>query len=258
MNRILYAFTTLSALCFASCAGTYDIKGTSNDSNLEESKIYLTVLHNNEPKNIDSCEVVHGQFHFDGPVDSVRVAMIGQLPVVLEEGEITVKDDNTQSSATGTPLNDKLTNFMRKYQQIINQYSELQRRPYQAMMNGEDMNSVQMEVEKKSNELNDKMDRLLTGFVTENFDNVLGPWVFLNACSMRFNGTPMTDAWVEEIMSRATPKFKNNPMVKDYYRKAQENERIMNGTEQDPNVQGPQLAPPTPRQMAQPADSAAR
>ena len=154
MNRILYAFTTLSALCFASCAGTYDIKGTSNDSNLEESKIYLTVLHNNEPKNIDSCEVVHGQFHFDGPVDSVRVAMIGQLPVVLEEGEITVKDDNTQSSATGTPLNDKLTNFMRKYQQIINQYSELQRRPYQAMMNGEDMNSVQMEVEKKSNELN--------------------------------------------------------------------------------------------------------
>ena len=127
-----------------------------------------------------------------------------------------------------------------------------------AMMNGEDMNSVQMEVEKKSNELNDKMDRLLTGFVTENFDNVLGPWVFLNACSMRFNGTPMTDAWVEEIMSRATPKFKNNQMVKDYYRKAQENERIMNGTEQDPNVQAPQLAPPTPRQMAQPTDSAAR
>ena len=61
-----------------------------------------------------------------------------------------------------------------------------------------------------------------------------------------------------DIKSRATPKFKNNQMVKDYYRKAQENERIMNGTEQDPNVQAPQLAPPTPRQMAQPADSAAR
>ncbi len=257
MNKLLYAFTTLSAACFASCAGTYNIKGTSNDSNLEESKIYLTVLHNNEPKNIDSCEVVHGQFSFSGTVDSVRVAMIGQLPVVLEEGDITVKDDNTQSSATGTPLNDKLSDFMRKYQQIINQYSELQRRPYQAMMNGEDMNAVQVEVEKKSNELNNRMDKLLTGFVTENFDNVLGPWVFLNACSMRFNGVPMTDAWVEEIMSRAPQKFKSNPLVSQYYRKAQENERIMNGSEQAPATPAAAAAP-TPHQMAQPKDSASR
>lgn len=262
MKRVLYAsLTTLTCAALCSCAASYSIKGTSNDSNLEDNKIYLTVLDNNQPKNIDSCEVVHGQFSFSGTVDSVRVALIGQLPVVLEEGDISVRDDNSQSSATGTPLNDSLSNFMKRYQQLVNQYAELQRRPYQAMMNGEDMNTVQVEVEREGEHINDQMETLLTTFIKRNYDNVLGPWVFLNACSMRFNGTPMLDAWVDQILSSATSKFKNNPLVREYCKKAQQNERILNGTEQAPvtpvnSKVGPAPAP-TPNQMAAPQDSAA-
>lgn len=253
MNKILYALLLVMPL--TSCVDSYNIKGTSNDSNLEDSKIYLTVIRGDDVRNIDSCEVVHGQFSFCGNIDSVRVAQIGALPVVLEKGDITVRDDNTLQSATGTPLNDSLTAFMHSFQRIVNQSAELQRRPYQALMNGEDENAVRMEVEEQTEHLNAEMDRLLTRFVTENFDNVLGPWVFLNACAMKFHGTPLTDAWVDDIMSKATDKFKNDPMVRDYCHKAQENEKRLNGLSDTHDMAPATDLAPTPNELATTKDS---
>lgn len=63
-------------------------------------------------------------------------------------------------------------------------------------------------------------------------------------------------------MSKATDHFKNDPYVKDYYQKAQENEQIMNGTremqagapqmEEAPQVD-PNVAPaPTANELATP------
>ncbi|MBP5712045.1 MAG: DUF4369 domain-containing protein, partial [Prevotella sp.] len=108
MNKLFYAF--LSILAFTSCMGTYNIQGTSNLSGLDGSRLYLKVLQNNEFKNVDSCEVVHGQFHFSGTIDSIRMANIfmdneSLLPLVLEKGNITVKLDLAQQNVTGTPMN---------------------------------------------------------------------------------------------------------------------------------------------------------
>ena len=65
-------------------------------------------------------------------------------------------------------------------------------------------------------------DSLVTNFIVENFDNVLGPGVFMMmTSSYRY---PMLTPQIEDIMSKATSKFKNDPYVKDYYRTAQENE----------------------------------
>lgn len=261
MNKLLYAISCSCIIGLNSCAGTYNIKGTSNDANLEESKIYLTIMQHDEPKHIDSCEVIHGQFSFAGTVDSVKVAMIGTLPVVLEEGDITVKDDNAQSTVTGTPLNDKLAGFMKKYQQFLSQAAELERRPTQAVLNGDDWDKVQREVYKEQAALNEELFRYISNFITENYDNVLGSWVFLNACAMRFAGIPTLDAWAETILTKAPDTFKNDPEIKMYCDKAQENERIMNGSIEPTmppaqNINTTQV--PTPNQMAQPTDSARR
>ena len=67
MNKIFYALITLVAL--TSCASSYDISGTSNVSTLDGRMLYLQILKNNEFSKIDSCDVVHGQFHFQGTVD---------------------------------------------------------------------------------------------------------------------------------------------------------------------------------------------
>lgn len=262
MNKILYAFITL--LVMTSCANSYNIQGTSNVSTLDGRMLYLKILKNNDFKNIDSCDVVHGQFHFDGNLDSVRMANIfmddeAVLPLVLESGDINVKLDDAQQIVSGTPLNDKLFKFFKKYQQLQNQQMELVHKHDQAIMNGSDMEMVTRKLNEEAIRLADQEDKLVTSFVTENFDNVLGPGVFFMV-TMR-NQYPMLSPWIEDIMSKATEHFKNDPYVKDYYQKAQENEQIMNGTRdagQDASaMQAPQVDPnaapaPTANDLAKP------
>lgn len=260
MNKILYAFITLLAM--TSCANSYNIQGTSNVSTLDGRMLYLKILKNNDFKNIDSCDVVHGQFHFDGNLDSVRMANIfmddeAVLPLVLESGDINVKLDDAQQIVSGTPLNDKLFKFFKKYQQLQNQQMELVHKHDQAIMNGSDMEVVTRKLNEEAIQLADQEDKLVTSFVTENFDNVLGPGVFFMV-TMR-NQYPMLSPWIEDIMSKATEHFKNDPYVKDYYQKAQENEQIMNGTRdagQDASaMQAPQVDPnaaPAANDLAKP------
>lgn len=258
MNRIFYAFIALMAL--ASCANSYDISGTSNVSTLDGRMLYLKILENNDFKNVDSCDVVHGQFHFQGSVDSMKMANIFMdddpvLPLVLESGSITVKLDDTQQVVSGTPMNDKLFGFFKKYQQIQNQLRELVHKHDQAIMNGSDMEAVNKQLNEESIRLSEQEDKLITSFVTDNFNNVLGPGVFFLVTMG--NQYPMLSPWIEDIMSKATDYFKNDPYVKDYYKKAQENQEIMNGTRDVQSGMQPEMeAAPQVNPDAAPAPTA--
>ena len=56
---------------------------------------------------------------------------------------------------------------------------------------------------------------------------MLGPGVFLMITSQyRY---PVLTPQIEDIMSKATKQFKNDPYVREYYQVAQENEQRMNG-----------------------------
>ncbi len=261
MNKLYFALMTL--LAFTSCANTYEIAGTSNVSTLDGRMLYLKILKDNSFTNIDSCDVVHGQFHFQGKLDSVRMANIFMddepvLPLVLEDGDIVVKLDDAQQVVSGTPLNDKLFGFFKKYQQLQNQQRELVHKHDQAIMNGSDMTVVTQKLNAEAVKLSEQEDKLITTFVTDNFDNVLGSGVFFLVTMG--NQYPMLSPWIEDIMSKATDHFKNDPYVKDYYQKAQENEQIMNGTREAqmaPPAGGvpanPDAAPaPTPNELAKP------
>ena len=265
IKKIIYGFVTVLAM--TSCAHSYNVIGSSNVSNLDGRMLYLKVLKNNDFKNLDSCDVVHGQFHFVGTFDSVRIANIfmddeSVLPVVLESGDITVKIDNTQQIVSGTPLNDKLFLFFKKWNQLRNQQSELVHRHDLAIMEGQNMQEVNKRLNAESERLTREEDHLVTHFVIDNFDNVLGPGVFF----MMTIGYPypVLTPWVEDIMSKATDNFKNDPYVRDYYQKAQENEQIMNGMKEVPMTapvapQTPMGPPPTsfaptPNELAAPVE----
>ena len=263
MTKILYPI--LSLLVFASCANTYNIQGSSSVSTLDGRMLYLKVLKDNDFKNIDSCDVVHGQFQFAGPLDSVRMANIfmdeeSVLPLVLETGDIVIKIDNTRQSVSGTPLNDSLSAFISKFSQLKARQLELVHRHDQAIMDGENMEVVTRQLNEESIEISKEEDHLVTSFVTTNFDNVLGPGVFMMMTIS--NPYPELTPWIEDIMSKATDKFKNDPYVKDYYQKAQENEQIMNGLKEMPAA--PAAAPmppagsvtpaPTPNDLASPVN----
>jgi hypothetical protein len=100
----------------------------------------------------------------------------------------------------------------------------------------------------------------VTTFVSENFDNVLAPYVFINTCMSRYE-VAHARCLDRDIMSKATPKIQERPKVKEYYQAAQENQNIMNGMKDVPQTAPTQpMAPPqdgpTPNQMAAPAGQA--
>ena len=263
MNKILYSLIATVAVTATSCSGTYDIKGTSDVSMLDGKMLYLKAYKNSDLKNIDSCDVVHGQFSFNGQLDSTKMVTLflddeSLMPVVLEHGDISIKIDNGQQKVSGTPLNDKLSGFLEKYNQLDMQMEELGHKQSQAIMNGEDENVTNARLSQEAQNIAEREDKLITSFITENFDNVLGPGVFFMMTAG--NKYPELSPWIEEIMSKATDKFKNDPYVRDYYRKAQDNQNIMNGmaTPDQPAPPMPDAAPqdgaPTPNDLAQPAE----
>lgn len=256
MNKIFYAL--LTTITLTSCAGSYNIEGTSSIQTLDGKMLYLKVVKNNELKNLDSCEVVHGLFKFSGTADSAQMANLFMddqsiMPIVLEIGDITIKLDNTQQTVGGTPLNEKLYKFIDKRSQLDNQMEELSHKESQMIMDGENLDEIRIKLTDQANRIAKEEDFLETTFITDNFDNVLGPGVFMMLCSgYKY---PVLTPQIEDIMSKATPKFKNDPFVKDYYQTALENMQRMQGY--DPNGNSSAEVPQEQTQNAAPTPASA-
>lgn len=230
MNRIVYALVIACSL--VSCAENYSVQGSSSISALDGSKLYLKTIKDNELKNIDSCEVIHGKFRFSGVLDTVRLANLFMgdesiMPLVLEKGEISIKIDNASQSVGGTPMNDKLYEFIDFHSRLDNQMAELSHKQSQMLLEGIDEALIDHQLSMEAADIARREDSLVTNFIVENFDNVLGPGVFM----MMTSGYPypVLTPQIEDIMSKATDKFKNDPYVKDYYQVATENQARQNG-----------------------------
>ena len=225
-----------------SCASSYNVRGTSSVSAMDGSKLYLKAVKNNDLQNIDSCEVVHGEFQFAGLLDTVRMVSLFMddesiMPFVLEEGEIVIRIENAVQSVSGTPLNDTLYVFVDKHNQLSNRMAELSHRQSQMLLDGIDEEQINRQLSAEADEIALEEDQLVTKFICDNFDNVLGPGIFMMITSQyRY---PVLTPQIEEIMSKATDHFKNDPYVRDYYQTAQENEARMNGTKDMEDVAAP-------------------
>lgn len=173
--------------------------------------------------NLDSCEVVHGKFHFSGVLDTVQVASLfmddqSLMPLVVEKGDISITIDNGQQKVSGSPLNDLLYDFLDQHTQLQNQMVELDHRYSQMLLDGVDEDEIERILNAEAAVIAQKEDSLVSGFVEENFDNVLAPFVFVQMAT----SVPQ----VEHIMSKAPDAFKNHPLVAEFYKSVTESEMI--------------------------------
>ena len=81
--------------------------------------VFITTL---DAEKFNRCRIT---IHLRYPALRRSATDAAVLPLVLESGSITVKLDDTQQVVSGTPMNDKLFGFFKKYQQIQNQLREL-------------------------------------------------------------------------------------------------------------------------------------
>ena len=253
MNKILYALIITATL--TSCAESYSIQGSSSVSSLDGSKLYLKTVKDQELKNLDSCDVVHGKFRFVGLLDTIKLANLYMddeplmMPVVVEKGEIEIRIDNTGRTVSGSPLNDKLYQFINRHDQIGNELNELSHKQSQMLLDGIDEEIINKKLSAEAARLAQQEDSLVTNFIVENFDNILGPGVFM----MMTGGYPypVLTPQIEDTMSKATKKFKDDPYVKQYYQAANEIQARQNGLV-DETPQSSVAQPPVSDSLAVP------
>lgn len=229
----------LLLLVFASCSRTYKIEGVSSVTGLDGKLLYLRVFQDGHWVNLDSTEVVHGFFSLEGVADSVRMASlylddVCLMPLVLEKGKIKVDINNLHYTAKGTPLNNALYDFIGRHNQLELQLEELERKEAGLILQGIDAERAHREAEEERYTLLREMDNCAKTFIVSNYENVLGPGVFMMMCSSM--PYPMLTNQVESIMNEEPVAFRNDAMVKAFFLKARENMRLMEKHQVDVHV----------------------
>lgn len=220
----------LLAMLVTSCSRKYKIEGSSSVTSLDGKMLFLKTLQDGEWVAVDSAEVIHGLFKMDGQADSVMMVtlymdQVGIMPLVLENGKIEVSISNTQLLAKGTPLNDKLYEFIDKRNAMEVKIEELERKEARMVLDGANLEDVHAELQQEGEKLIKEMNDYVKQFITDNFENVLGPSVFMIMCSAL--PYPIMTPQIEDIMRTATMTFKDRPMVKDFLFKAKENMKLL-------------------------------
>lgn len=233
MNRIrvnTLCTLMLLAMSFASCSSKYRVEGNSSVINLDGKVLYLKMLQDGVWVPIDSAEVLHGTFKMKGPADSVRMVtlyMNGEsiMPLVLESGRIKVSITPTSLEAQGTPLNDKLYKFIKKRNELHLYIEELERKEARMVLDGTNIDDIHDDLKQESEQKLQEMDDYTKQFITDNYENVLGPSVFMMMCSTM--PYPLMTPQIEDIMRTAPTAFKEDPLVKDFLTKAKENMKLI-------------------------------
>lgn len=228
----LTTFVAIAALLVLSSCTKYNVQGLSSITAFDGSKLYLKKIINNELKTIDSCDVVHGKFDFSGELDTTHFVTLfmGEesiMPIILEDGDIKIKIDNTGKRVSGTPLNDILYEFLDQINQLNNKRYELSHKHTQLLLDGIEEYEANRQINIEAARISEEEDRLIMKYVSDNFDNIVGPVIFMMLTnSLEY---PILTPQIEHIMSMASEKFKSHPYVTDYYSTAQENEARMQG-----------------------------
>lgn len=210
-----------------SCQQCFYVCGTTDAMNIDGRMVSLRISDAlGHWHTLDSCEVTHGLFDMEGNADSAQVATLfvetlPVMPVIVEPGKIQLTLNSQQLFATGTRLNNRLYAFLQDKADIDNQVSELERMESQMIMRGLSDAFISHYVDSVYSNLSDRMSRLVTGFISDNYNNVLS----LCGFSMVFNGLPhpMITPLIQQVLDNAPKSFRDNPYVRSYIDAAEKN-----------------------------------
>ena len=234
MDMLRIIFSVISFLFLTSCASEYKIQGNSSVSRLDGKMLFVKVPQGGSMMNVDSAEVVHGFFQMNGVIDSTMIASLYMdeqsiMPLVMEKGNIQIQIDNGRFVVSGTPLNDKLYDFVDKKNSLDDRHYEVERMESRLIMDGMSLNEVEKEITKEREKLMNELDELVKSFIQENYENVLGPGVFMMLCNAF--PYPVMTPLLEEIIGNAPESFKNHDLIREYIRVASENMEKLNAAQ---------------------------
>lgn len=226
-----FGFFLLASLFLASCQKRPYIQGTTSISDLEGRMLYLKIYADGDLRDIDSTRIVHGKFQFTGDVDSTVMANLfledmSLMPIVIDENVLQVSLSENERQIKGSALNDSLLAFAERKSVLDEKLEEMPHRESQMIMDGYDHAEIVSMLNAEIDDLTRRRSEMVSRFIKDNMDNVLGPGVFMIVTSsLPF---PVLTPEIEEILALAPPSFLANAYVQDYIKLAKENMEKMN------------------------------
>lgn len=222
LNTVVILYLMLMTV--ASCTTNYSITGTSIQSIYDGDMVYLRPIGSDETKTIDSCKVLHGKFAMTGPIDSVMCVRMffgsngDNIPVILEQGDISVIALDNAMKVEGTPLNDRFYAFMMERDSLMFMLDELPRKEEKMILGGVSEDDILRQLGEEEADIRTSVDKLETSFITENYDNVLGVTYFLVLCNNAYSqfGYATTTPQIDELYAGAPESLKKNKDVVKY------------------------------------------
>lgn len=222
-------FNVILTLCasvglFSSCSNSYHISGDIRSGFFEGHTLTLRVLQDSVWSIIDSVEVIHGHFNTIGTVKQPQMATLfcqeyALLPLVLEGGNINVILNGHLVEAKGTPMNNKLYGFFDERKELTYQLDDLDQRVANMVVSGYSIDQAQDLVSSQRKAINEVLATQSRTFIKENYNNVLGPNVFMMLCANL--PYPKISDNLKSILLEAPEEFKMRPGIKIYALAAQ-------------------------------------
>ena len=182
MKNILFALFVASVLFACSPVDGYKISGTYKGAP-EKGKIYLAQLTNSSIDYIDSVEINDGCFEFTGKQDVPIVRFVfyplsegGEdiIPMVLEDGKITIKIGKGRTIVSGTKLNDAM-------QAYKNDFYEVSRRAERVFLSVSNMDNMTQEkrdsLQTVADALTGEISEVLLRHISANIENPIGAFI---------------------------------------------------------------------------------
>ena len=214
-----------AVLMLASCAKKYKIEGSSAISELDGKKISVKVIKDDSLATVATGTMAHGKFTVKGQIDSATMAnlFIGEdivIPIVLEEGEISVDLKAEDLVWGGTELNETLYKFFKSRDSLQTQLRDIQKMEYEMTVNGVDEQTINQRLMAEMQKVSAKEDVLTTSFIKSHYNDALGVGVFVMLLSnMQY---PVMTPQIEDILTTAPDAFKQHKLVKKYQEDAKQ------------------------------------
>ncbi len=224
MRRLFIPFI-IASLFLWSCSSQYSITGVSSVSMLDGKMLFVKALKGNEWVNIDSTEVIHGNFSMEGSVDTALLASLFAgdkyiTPFILENGKIDMNIEQCGVRLKGTTLNEQLNSFIMQKANLDGKAYWLSTEESRLVMDGHSLEEIHLQLEKEYLALSADMEKLVRSFIESNYENILGPSLFLMMGGVQCH--PMFMPMMEDLLSKAPDKFLRHPYVRVYTSIAQE------------------------------------
>jgi hypothetical protein len=92
-------------------------------------------------------------------------------------------------------------------------------------MEGGDLDDIHRQLAEEEQKISHEMDEYVNKFITDNYENVLGPGIFMMLCSSL--PYPVITPQLERILDNAPYSFKMDNRVKSFIAAAKENMQLI-------------------------------